>query len=85
MKMDSTDRALVFVELFDHRVQSVVPQLDGSSVETGEDPWPFGVEGQAFHPGGFAFEFRQHFSVAAELLAVISPKAQFPSNRGGIQ
>ena len=46
----------------------VVPQLEDSVVEGGEDPGPVDVEGQTLHPGGLGLELSQHpdsFSISA--------------------
>lgn len=53
--------AVVFVEFFKQCAHAIIPELDAAVVQTGQDPWPFWVEGKALDSGGFCFKFCQHF------------------------
>ena len=56
VEVDSPHGPVVLVEPVDEGAHSVVPQLDHSTVEGGEDPWPLGVEGEALDPVRFGLE-----------------------------
>lgn len=43
-------RTIVLVESVDERAHAVVPQLDHTAVQRGQDPWTLGVEAQALDP-----------------------------------
>ena len=58
--MDATHRAIMLVKTVDESAHSVIPELDHTAVETGQDPWPLGVKAQPFHPITLRLEFRQH-------------------------
>ena len=60
MKMNTTNRSFVLVESIDQSTHTVIPELDHATVQTGEDPWPFGVEGEALDSVTLRLELRQH-------------------------
>ena len=60
MKMDTTDRTFVLVESIDQSAHTIIPELDHATVQTGEDPWAFGVEGEALDSVTLRLELRQH-------------------------
>lgn len=47
MEVNSSYGAFMFFKLFQDDVCLVVYEVDGATVERGEEPWSFRVEGQA--------------------------------------
>ena len=58
--MNAANGAFVLVEAINKRPHPIVPQLDDSAVETGEDPWPLRVETQSLDTVALRLEFSQH-------------------------
>ena len=54
----------MLVESIDQSTHTVIPELDHTTVQTGEDPWPFRVEGEALHSVTLCLELRQHIRSA---------------------
>jgi hypothetical protein len=48
--MNSTHWPIVLIEAVDECAHTVVPQLDDTAVQAGQDPWPPRVEAQPLHP-----------------------------------
>ena len=42
------------------RAHAVIPELDDTIMQTGEDPRAFGVEGKSLHAVGFRLKLSQH-------------------------
>lgn len=60
VEVDAADGAVVLLEAVDERPHAVVPELDDTAVEAGEDPWTLGVEAQPLNAVALGLEFRQH-------------------------
>lgn len=47
VKVDASNRSVVFLESIDERAHSIVPKLNGGRMEGDENPWPsWGASGQ---------------------------------------
>ena len=60
MKVNTTNRTFVLVEPIDQSTHTIIPELDHTTVQTGEDPWSLRVEGEALHSVTLRLKFRQH-------------------------
>ena len=63
VKMNTTNRTFVLVEPIDQSTHTIIPELDHTTVQTGEDPWSLRVEGEALNSVTLRLELRQHFKI----------------------
>lgn len=76
--MNTTYRAIVLVKTVDESAHSVIPELDHTAVETGQDPWPLAVKAQPLHSITLGLEFRQHLKTQLNALIEIKIKQPTP-------
>ena len=53
----------MLVEPIDQSTHTIIPELDHTTVQTGEDPWSLRVEGEALNSVTLRLELRQHFTI----------------------
>ena len=46
MKMHAAHGSVVLVEAVDESAHSIVPELNNTAVQAGQNPWPLGMERQ---------------------------------------
>ena len=61
MEVHTPHWTIVLIKFVQEGAHAVVPQLDDTIVEGGEDPGPCRVEGEALHPGGLGLKLGQHY------------------------
>lgn len=50
----------MLVKSIDQSTHTIIPELDHTTVQTGENPWSFRVEGQTLNSVTLSLELRQH-------------------------
>lgn len=60
MEINAANRPLMLVEAIDEGAHAIVPKLDGTIVQAGQDPWTGGMEGKALDTIAFRFKLGQH-------------------------
>jgi len=60
VKVDAPDGPVVLVEAVEEGAHAVVPHLDDSAMEAGQDPWAARVEGEALDPVALGLELGEH-------------------------
>ena len=60
VKMNTTNRSVVFLKRIDQSSHTIIPELDGASVQTGENPWSFRVKAQTSNLVATGLELGQH-------------------------
>jgi hypothetical protein len=60
VKVDAPDGPVVLVKAVEEGAHAVVPHLDDSAMEAGQDPWAARVEGEALDPVALGLELGEH-------------------------
>jgi hypothetical protein len=60
VKVDAPDGPVVLVEAVEEGAHAVVPHLNDSAMEAGQDPWAARVEGEALDPVALGLELGEH-------------------------
>jgi hypothetical protein len=43
VEVDTTDRAFMLIKAVNECAHPIIPQLDNTTVQAGQNPWPFGM------------------------------------------
>jgi hypothetical protein len=43
VEVDATDRAFMLIKAVNECAHPIIPQLDDTTVQAGQNPWPFGM------------------------------------------
>lgn len=68
VEVDATNRAIMLIETVEESAHAIVPELDHTTVQTRQYPWPFAMKAQPFHPIALRLELRQHPRISLKFL-----------------
>lgn len=76
MEVNTPHGPIVLIESVDERAHPVVPQLNDTAVQAGENPWPPRVKAQPLHPITLRLELGQHCARSSQLSGTGRPNAK---------